>query len=474
MRAPFFTQVAERVRARETLLVVGLDPHPEDLPRPTPTAARDWARRLMDATHPWAAAFKPNVAFYGALGPRGFEALGEVIAHAHDLEVPVILDAKWGDIASSSRAYAQTAFATLGADAATVSPYLGPSAWEPFLTYKDRGIFVLVRTSNPDADFIQEYGGEPLYARLARRLAQLDPNQVGMVVGATAPDALALVRALAPQHWILAPGLGAQGGDPAQSVWVALREDGLGALFPMSRAISRAKDPAQAAREWRDVLNRYWEEGLKRTTSPLRPVWQRWAPALQALAEGIFVHGMVQFGEFILKSGRPSPIYIDLRRLTGYPHLMRLAAWAYTRLLRPLKFDRLAGIPYAGLPLATAAALEGGWPLIYPRKEPKAYGTRALVEGPYRPGEQAVLLDDLATTGEAKLEALATLRRVGLQVRDVVVLIDRQAGASETLAHHGLSLHAVFRLTDLLEFWVDRGLLSASMARRVRQELHLL
>ncbi len=472
MRAPFFVQVAERARARETLLVVGLDPHPEDLPRPTPAAARDWARRLMDATHPWAVAFKPNVAFYGALGPRGFEALGEVIAHAHDLGVPVILDAKWGDIASSSRAYAQTAFATLGADAATVSPYLGPSAWEPFLTHPDRGVFVLVRTSNPDADFIQEYGGEPLYIRLARRLAELDPDHVGMVVGATVPDALALVRALAPRHWILAPGLGAQGGDPAQAVWVALRDDGLGALFPMSRAISRAQDPARAAREWRDVLNRYRDQGL-RSPAATRPAWQRWAPALQALAEGMFVHGMVQFGEFILKSGQPSPIYIDLRRLTGYPHLLRLASSAYRQLLRPLQFDRIAGIPYAGLPLATAVALEGGWPLIYPRKEPKTYGTRARVEGPYRPGEQVVLLDDLATTGGAKLEALATLRQVGLRVRDVVVLIDRQSGAREALAQHGLSLHAVFRLTDLLEFWVDRGLLSAHVAQRVRQELAL-
>ncbi|NPA26180.1 MAG: orotidine-5'-phosphate decarboxylase, partial [Chloroflexi bacterium] len=451
-----FEHIADRARALDSLLVVGLDPHPEDLARPTPDAALDWARRLMDATYRWAVAFKPNVAFYGAMGPRGYEALSQVIAHGHALEVPVILDAKWGDIESTSRMYAQTAFATLGADAITVNPYLGPSAWTPFLRYADRGVFVLVRTSNPDADFIQEYGGEPLYVRLARRLAQESAHQIGMVVGATMPDALSLVRAVAPQHWLLVPGLGAQGGDPAAAVWLALREDGLGALFPISRAISRAESPADLAREWRDLLNRYREESPRRGTAPLGPVWQRWSPALQALAEGMFLHGMVQFGRFILKSGQPSPIYIDLRRLVGYPHLLRLAAEAYARLLRSLKFDRLAGLPYSGLPLATAAALEGGWPMIYPRKTPKPYGTRARVEGPYRPGELVVLLDDLATTGAAKLEALHTLHSVGLRVRDVVVLIDRQGGASEVLARHGLSLHAVFRLNDLLDFWVDR------------------
>ncbi len=137
-------------------------------------------------------------------------------------------------------------------------------------------------------------------------------------------------------------------------------------------------------------------------------------------------------------------------------------------MLNDLDYDRLAALPYAALPIGTAVALHTGDPLIYPRKETKAYGTRAAIEGIYRAGEHAVMLDDLATTGGSKLEAAAKLRAAELTVSDVVVLIDRQSGAREELAAHGLRLHAVFTLRELLAFWEAEGLVSPERAAQVR------
>jgi uridine monophosphate synthetase len=151
-------------------------------------------------------------------------------------------------------------------------------------------------------------------------------------------------------------------------------------------------------------------------------------PSLATLADGLLEAGCVKFGDFTLKSGLKSPIYIDLRLIISHPKLLAQVAQAYLPLIRNLSFDRIAALPYAAIPIATAISLAGSYPMIYPRKEAKAYGTKAEIEGEYHPGETALVIDDLATTGGSKFEAIEKLTGAGLVVKDVVVLIDRQSG----------------------------------------------
>ena len=176
-----------------------------------------------------------------------------------------------------------------------------------------------------------------------------------------------------------------------------------------------------------------------------------------SLADRLLTAGCIKFGEFTLKSGLTSPIYIDLRRIISHPKLLANIAQAYLPILSNLQFSRLAGLPYAAIPIATAISLAGNYPMIYPRKEAKTYGTKAEIEGEYHAGETALVIDDLATTGGSKFEAIEKLTAVGLVVKDVVVLVDRQSGAKESLEQAGYTMHAVLTISQLLDHWEQTG-----------------
>jgi uridine monophosphate synthetase len=475
----FFEALELRAREINSLLCVGIDPHPDDLSNQSVEALREFCHRIVTATTNIAVAYKPNSAFFEVFGPDGISVLKEVIASIPD-DIPVILDAKRGDIASTASAYARSAFETLGAHAITINPYLGHDSVEPFLQDPEHGAFLLCKTSNPGAGDLQDViikGNLPeaingidfhVYEKVAALAREWNQhNNLGVVVGATYPEALERVRRIAPELWILAPGIGTQGGELSEALQAGLREDGLGLLIPVSRSISRSNDPGRTAKEIRERIN----EERKAVQTPTQRSKQlpRISQELIRIADGLLSAGCIKFGEFTLKSGLVSPIYIDLRQLVTYPDLLKKVASAYIRILAGLKFDRLAGLPYAAIPITTAISLQSGWAFIYPRKEIKTYGTRAEIEGKYEPGEKVAVVDDLATTGESKFEAIEKLTGGGLAVEDVIVLIDRQSGAKEALRQAGYRLHAVFTLEQLLDYYETEQKVSPNQISAARE-----
>ncbi|HET9909536.1 MAG TPA: orotate phosphoribosyltransferase [Anaerolineales bacterium] len=189
------------------------------------------------------------------------------------------------------------------------------------------------------------------------------------------------------------------------------------------------------------------------------------------LADGLLSAGCIKFGEFTLKSGLKSPIYIDLRQIISHPKLLSEVAQAYLPILSNLQFSRIAGLPYAAIPIATAISLAGNYPMIYPRKEAKTYGTKADIEGQYHAGETVVVIDDLATTGGSKFEAIEKLTGVGLVVKDVVVLVDRQSGAKESLEQAGYSMYAVLTISQLLDYWEENARVEKEKIEQTRKFL---
>lgn len=250
----FNARLDDDIERHGSLLCVGLDPRLDRLEMPL----ADFCRRVVDATIEAAVAFKPNSAFFEQAGTDGWRALETVIRHIGGARI-VILDAKRGDIGPTAEAYARAAFEALGADAVTVSPYLGGDAVTPFLADARRGAFILCHTSNPGAHDIQTLPveGEPLYRHVARLVAERwsTAGNAGLVLGATFPDALAAVRDIAPRLPFLVPGVGAQGADVEAALAAGLDAAGRGVVVNSSREILYADDPTAAALRLRDTLN---------------------------------------------------------------------------------------------------------------------------------------------------------------------------------------------------------------------------
>ena len=188
---------------------------------------------------------------------------------------------------------------------------------------------------------------------------------------------------------------------------------------------------------------------------------------ISQLALALFRLGAVQFGEFKLKSGVLSPIYVDMRLLVSDPATLEMVAEHLFALTVDLKYDRLAAIPYAALPIGVALSLRARQPLVYPRKERKAYGTGRPVEGHYVQGERVLLLDDVITRGDSKIEAVETLREAGLIVEHIAVLLDREGGGVEMLRSEGFQVHAALTLTVLLDRLVELHQIDAARRQSV-------
>ena len=256
----FIQKLNEAWQRNDSHVCVGLDPEPARFPehlRGDPEAIFEFCRAIVDATADLVCCFKPQIAHFAA--QRAESALERLIAHIHQAHrgVPVILDAKRGDIGSTATHYASEAFDRYGADAVTVNPYLGHDALEPFLKRADKGVVILCRTSNPGARDIQDLdvGGRPLYQHVASKAAaewNANGNCV-LVVGATYPEELAEVRALVGEVPLLVPGVGAQGGDVEAAVRNGRTRKGTGLIVSSSRAILYAGTGPDFAERSRDA-----------------------------------------------------------------------------------------------------------------------------------------------------------------------------------------------------------------------------
>ena len=274
---PFRQRLAAREAAAESLLCVGLDPVLGKLPRHLPRSTAgvtEFLIGLVDATRDLVSCYKPNLPFYLALGPDGISILQHV-REAIPADIPMVLDCKVNDLGDTARAWAQTAFDLLEADAIVVNPYMGEDALSPYVTYDDKGVIVLVKTSNSGFGDVQDLrlaDGQPLYAHIAAKSVAWDaqyPAAIGMVVGATHPEQLAQVRRQCPDTYILLPGIGAQGGDVQQAISAGADAAGGSLLCSSSRSIMYASDGedfAEAARAaaiaLRNEINRYRSLGV--------------------------------------------------------------------------------------------------------------------------------------------------------------------------------------------------------------------
>lgn len=449
----FFTKLKGAVERNQSLLCVGLDPVVDNLPPGPDIYSRlvNWGRNMIAETADLVCCYKPNMAFFEQFGPKGLRAL---VDFTKDIpaDIPLLLDAKRGDIGSSAEAYARGVYGHFRADAVTLNPYLGQDSIKAFLKDPEKAAFILCQTSNPSAHEIQQHGSPPLFEYIAQLAHDWgSPDQIGLVIGATQPEALQVIRRICPEHWFLAPGVGAQGGDLAQALQVGLRSDGLGMIIPVSRSVLNAPDPHQAALELRDAINSF------RTAFTPKPAKSEH----EMLILKLFEYGCVQFGQFTLASGKQSPIYIDLRRVVSFPDVFKMAVEAYLRLLRGVKFDLLSGVPYAALPVAAVTAWKLGMPLIYPRKEAKAHGTGQIVEGAFQSGQTAIMVEDVITSGGSILTAAENLRNVGLVVSDAVVLVDRKQGGVEAMQKNGINVHPVLDIFEIIDVLKSHALIDA-------------
>ncbi len=470
---PFFTKLETAISQNSSLLVVGLDPNPEMMPthygdRCQPDALiqglRDWLRWVIAQTTDLVCAYKPTLGFYQALGSVGLELLEDIL-HAIPAHIPVILDAKHSDLNTSSL-IAETVFARWQVDAITLSAYLGQDLVAPFLVYPGKAVFVLVCTSNPSAAKLQEYPtiASPFYLNVIQESKHWGTaDQLGLEIGTTTASVLAKARAIAPERLILVRSIWQEGVDLSQILKSGLNRVGEGLILPIPQDWINREDLHQQMQLLRNQVNQVRTQTIQANAS-----CELWFPDVCTLKQHphldlilqLYDVGCILFGSFVQASGSVFPYYIDLRKIISNPQLFQQVLSAYAGILQNLTFDRIAGIPYGSLPTATGLSLRLSRPMIFPRKEVKAHGTRRLVEGNFEPGETVVVVDDILISGNSAMEGASKLKSVGLNVRDIVVLLDHEHNVKDKLRMHGYQAHSVLTISDVIEVLHQAGRIS--------------
>ncbi len=457
----FSEKLQAAVDRNHSLLCVELDPNPE-LKRDGDTRSwRTWLQWLISETVDVVCAYELSLSYYQTLGSKGMELLDQTIMSVPP-HIPVILDAKHADLGSSA-AFARTIFEEWEVDAVTLAAYAGQDCAAPFLLYPHKMAFVLCSTANESAAALQQFPSpeSPFYLQLVKEAQTWDtPDRVG-IESSIVPAILSRVRDLAPERTILCSG----GFDWEAIAWqdvvaAGLSTNGDGLIIPAPPERIATEKPGEAIDQLRQEM-----ETARSQTRPDRPACSLWLPNVctvdrhphHDLILQLFDIGCILFGDYVQASGRTFPYYIDLRRIVSQPQAFHLVLRAYAAILETLEFDRIAGIPYGGLPTATGLSLHLNRPLVFPRKEVKAHGTKRVVEGNFNPGETVVVIDDILISGNSAIEGAQKLESTGLNVNDIVVFIDHGNDVKGTLQEQGYHAHAVVTLQEMVETLYEAG-----------------
>lgn len=462
----FFDKLNRNILQNQSLLFVGLDPNPEMMPgryesEELIAGLEKWLQFIIAETSDFVCAYKPTLGFYEALGIPGLELLYKTLA-AIPAHIPVILDAKHSDL-NTSTIFARTVFTQWEVDAITLSPYTGQDHVAPFLVYPDKAVFILCCTSNPGAEALQQYptNESPVYLQVVKESKTWGTQeQLGLEVGTTNPEILALIRAVAPERIIMARSIWAEGQNLKQILEAGLNSNGDGLLIPVPQDMLGNTQLSEEVQSLRTEINQIKTEIIHENST-----CSVWFPDVcflnqhphQDLILQLYDLDCIMFGSFVQASGAIFPYYIDLRKIISNPQVFNQVLTAYEDILKNLNFDRLAGIPYGSLPTATGLALRLHCPMIFPRKEVKAHGTRRVIEGNFHTGETVVVVDDILISGKSVMEGAGKLESAGLNVNDIVVFIDHEQGVKDRLQQNGYRSHAVLTISEITNTLYQAG-----------------
>ena len=480
----FFAKLNKAIAQNNSLLVVGLDPNPEMMPSWGEWAIgsketinltdklQAWLEWVIEETSDRVCAYKPTLGFYQALGVAGLELLDRILTKIPN-HIPVILDAKHSDL-NTSTVFAHTIFAQWQVDAVTLSPYAGQDHAAPFLVYADKAVFILCHTSNPGAFALQEYPhpDNPFYLEVVKQVQSWGTmEQLYLEVGSNNPDIIGKIRAVAPERIILLRSIWAEGTDFQQIIQAGFDQNGEGLLIPIPQDLLSTENLAQQLQK----LNQEVEQTRSKLIQ-IGSTCELWTSNVclfnkhphQELILQLFDIGCLLFGEYVQASGATFSYYIDLRKIISNPQLFNQVIKAYAEILKNLTFDRIAGIPYGALPTATGLALNLHRPMIFPRKEVKAHGTRRVIEGNFNSGEKVVVVDDILISGKSVMEGAAKLESADLKIEDIVVFIDHEGGVKDRLAQNGYCAHSVLTISEITETLYEAGRITPEQYQTVK------